>query len=156
MDIKQDHQELSQTKPYHTKLAQDHPWWTMYMREAFHTIMHVIQMHANLRYKYAYRSWYICNAKCKNAQKESYTYATKELPPPTQETKHTPSFPHKRVKVDWSKDLANISASWFCVGAWIKAILPFSTLSLRKWYLTSIWLVLEWILCNTNGTCAIT
>jgi hypothetical protein len=30
---------------------------------------------------------------------ESYTYVTKELLPPTQETKHTPSFPRKRVKV---------------------------------------------------------
>jgi hypothetical protein len=54
------------------------------------------------------------------------------------------SSPCKRVKVAWSRGLVKISASWSCVGTWIKAILPFSTLSLRKWYLTSICLVLEW------------
>jgi hypothetical protein len=69
----------------------------------------------------------------------------KELPPPTQETKHTSSSLRKQVKVAWSRGLVKISASWFCVGTWIKVISPFSTLSLRKWYLTSICLVLEWI-----------
>jgi hypothetical protein len=34
-----------------------------------------------------------------NARPNYDTYATKELPPPTQETKQTPSSPHKRVKV---------------------------------------------------------
>jgi hypothetical protein len=63
---------------------------------------------------------------------------------PTQEIKHTPSSPRKRVKVDWSRGLVKISASWSCVGTWIKVIFPFSTLSLRKWYLTSMCLVLEW------------
>jgi hypothetical protein len=63
---------------------------------------------------------------------------------PTQEIKHTPSSPHKRVKVAWSRGLVKISASWSCVGTWIKVILPFSTLSLKKWYLTSMCLVLEW------------
>jgi hypothetical protein len=34
----------------------------------------------NLRYKDANKSCYICHAKCKKCTKESYTYATKELP----------------------------------------------------------------------------
>jgi hypothetical protein len=63
---------------------------------------------------------------------------------PTQEIKQTPSSPRKRVKVAWSRGLLKISASWSCVGTWIKAIFPFSTLSLRKWYLSSMCLVLEW------------
>jgi hypothetical protein len=54
--------------------------------------------------------------------------------------------PRKWVKVAWSRGLVKISASWSCVGTWIKAIFPFSMLSLRKWYLTSMCLVLEW--CN--------
>jgi hypothetical protein len=40
--------------------------------------------------------------------------------------------------------LVKISASWSCVGTYIKAIFPLSTLSLRKWYRTSMCLVLEW------------
>jgi hypothetical protein len=63
---------------------------------------------------------------------------------PTQEIKHTPSSLCKRVKVVWSRGLVKILASWSCVGTWIKAIFPFSTLSLRKWYLTFMCLVLEW------------
>jgi hypothetical protein len=63
---------------------------------------------------------------------------------PTQEIKQTPSFPRKWVKVAWSRGLVKISTSWSCVGTWIKAIFPFSTLSLRKWYLTSMCLVSEW------------
>jgi hypothetical protein len=42
--------------------------------------MHMIQNACNLRYKDAYTSYYICHAKCKKCIKESYTYATKELP----------------------------------------------------------------------------
>jgi hypothetical protein len=107
--------------------------------------MHIIQNACNLRYKDAYTSCYICNAKCKKCIKESYTYATKRTPThPTQEIKHTPSSPHKRVKLVWSRGLVKILASWSCVGTWIKVIFPFSTLSLRKWYLTSMCLVLEW------------
>jgi hypothetical protein len=75
MDIKQDHQELSQTKPYHPKLAHNiihrKLWWTMYMREAFPTTMLMIQMYASLKYKDVYTSWYICNAKCKNTQRKA-------------------------------------------------------------------------------------
>jgi hypothetical protein len=63
---------------------------------------------------------------------------------PTQEIKHTPSSPRKWVRVVWSRGLLKMSASWSCVGTWIKAIFPFFMLSLRKWYLTSMCLVLEW------------
>jgi hypothetical protein len=63
---------------------------------------------------------------------------------PTQEIKHTHSSPRKQVNVSWSRGLVKISASRSCVGTWIKVIFPFSTLSLRKWYLTPMCLVLEW------------
>jgi hypothetical protein len=62
----------------------------------------------------------------------------------TQEIKQTPRSPNKRVKVAWSRGLVKISASWSCVVTRIKVIFYFSTLSLRKWYLTSMCLVLEW------------
>jgi hypothetical protein len=63
---------------------------------------------------------------------------------PTQEIKQTQSSSRKRVKVAWSRGLVKISASWSCVGTWIMVIFLFSTSSLRKWYLTSMCLVLEW------------
>jgi hypothetical protein len=37
-----------------------------------------------------------------------------------------------------------MSASWSWVGIWLNTMFPFSTLSLKKWYLTSMCLVLEW------------
>jgi hypothetical protein len=40
----------------------------------------MIQNACNLRYKDAYTSCCICHAECKKCTKESYTYATKELP----------------------------------------------------------------------------
>jgi hypothetical protein len=49
-------------------------------RRSFSYPMHMIQNACNLRYKDAYTSCYICHAKCKKCTKESYTYATKELP----------------------------------------------------------------------------
>jgi hypothetical protein len=42
--------------------------------------MHMIQNACNLRNKDVNTSCYICHAKCKKCIKESYTYATKELP----------------------------------------------------------------------------
>jgi hypothetical protein len=80
----------------------------------------------------------------RNAQRKAIYMLQRSSHTPTQEIKHTPSSPRKRVKVAWSRGLVKISASWSCVGTWIKAIFPFSTLSLRKWYLTSMCLVLEW------------
>jgi hypothetical protein len=98
----------------------------------------------NLRYKDAYTSCYIRHAKCKNCTKESYTYATKELPHTNSRNQTNTKLPRKRVKVALSRGLVKISASWSCVGTWINEIFPFSMLSLRKWYLTSMCLVLEW------------
>jgi hypothetical protein len=48
----------------------------------------MIQNACNLRYKDAYTSCYICHAKCKKYTKESYTYASKELP-------------HIKLTTDW-------------------------------------------------------
>jgi hypothetical protein len=50
----------------------------------------------------------------------------------TQQIKQTQSSLRKRVKVASSRGLVKISASWSCLGTWIKAIFPFSMLSLRK------------------------
>jgi hypothetical protein len=60
-------------------------------RRSFSYTMHMIQNTCNLRYKDAYTSCYICQAKCKKYTKESHTYATKELPQPTQENNPTQS-----------------------------------------------------------------
>jgi hypothetical protein len=49
-------------------------------RRSFSSPMHMVQNAYNLRYKDAYTSCYICHAKCKKCTKESYKYATKELP----------------------------------------------------------------------------
>jgi hypothetical protein len=49
-------------------------------RRSFSYPMHMIQNACNLRYKDGYTSCYICHAKCKKCTKESYTYATKDLP----------------------------------------------------------------------------
>jgi hypothetical protein len=107
--------------------------------------MHMIQNACNLKYKDDYTSCYICHAKCKKCTKKTYTYATKELPHTQLKKSNTHQAPpHKRVKVAWSRGLVKILASWSCEGTWIKVILPFSTLSLRKWHLTSMCLVLEW------------
>jgi hypothetical protein len=113
-------------------------------RRSFSQPMHMIQNACNLRYKDAYTSCYICHAKCKKCTKKAIHMLQRSSHTPTQEIKHTPSSPRKWVKVAWSWGLVKISASWSCVGTWIKVIFPISTLSLRKWYLTSMWLVLEW------------
>jgi hypothetical protein len=69
------------------------------------------------------------------------------LPTEAQKGKTTPSSPRKRANVAWSKCFVRISASCFSVGTWMRSMFPFSTLSLWKWYLTSICLVLE---CSTR------
>jgi hypothetical protein len=100
----------------------------------------------------------------RNAQKKAIHMLQRSSHTPTQEIKHTPSSPRKRVKVAWSRGLVKIFASWSCVGTWIKVIFPFSMLSLRKWYLTFMCLVLEWstsffatlmalVLSHWSGTC---
>jgi hypothetical protein len=141
MDINQDHQELSQTKPYHTKLAHkiiySISWWTMYIGEAFPTkcMQHKIQ-----------RCLYIMihmQCKCKHAQKESYTYATQGALTPLKR----PKIHHFLSANEWK--LLDLGAWWkyqLAGHVWVHGwrILPFLTLSLRKRYLTSICLVLEW------------
>jgi hypothetical protein len=57
------------------------------------------------------------------------------------------SSPRKHANVAWSKGFVRISASCFSVGTWMRSMFPFSTLCFRKWYLTSICLVLE---CRTG------
>jgi hypothetical protein len=96
----------------------------------------------NLRYK-AYTSWYKMPCKCKHAQKESYTYDTKELPHPTQEIKHTPSS----LTNEWKfLDLGAWRKYQLAGHVWILGSKRFSLSqqSLRKWYLTYMCLVLEW------------
>jgi hypothetical protein len=66
------------------------------------------------------------------------------LPTEAQKGKTTPSSPRKRGNVAWSKGLVRISTSCFSVGTWMRSMFPFSILSLRKWYLTSMCFVLEW------------
>jgi hypothetical protein len=55
-----------------------------------------------------------------------------------------PKFPRKSTNVAWSRGFVKMSASWSWVGTWLNTMVLFSTLSLKKWYLTSICLVLEW------------
>jgi hypothetical protein len=106
--------------------------------------MHMIQNACNLRYKYAYTSCYICHAKCKMHKGKLYIcYKGAPTHQLKKSNKHQ-APPRKWVKVAGSRGLVKISASWSCVGTWIKAVFPFSSLSLRKWYLTSMCLVLEW------------
>jgi hypothetical protein len=66
--------------------------------------------------------------------------------PPNRSSKRktTPSSRRKRANVAWSKGLVRMSASCFSVGTWMRPMFPFSKLSLRKWYITSICLILEW------------
>jgi hypothetical protein len=95
--------------------------------------------------------WYM-NERCK-------MHMYMRSPTQTQRGKTTPCSPRKREKVDWPKGFVKISANYFWVGTWIKSMFPFSTLSLRKWYLTSIFLVMECstrFFGNANGTSTIT
>jgi hypothetical protein len=113
------------------------------------SLRHVIQMQFMIqRCNHANMIWYINETET--------CICTSILPTKAQKGKMTPSSPRKRANVAWSKGLVRISANYFSVSTWMS---PFSTLSLRKWYLTSICLVLEWstgFFGNTNGTRAIT
>jgi hypothetical protein len=79
----------------------------------------------------------------RNAQRKAIHMLQMNSHTPNSRNQTNTKLPRKRVKVAWSRGLVKISASWSCVGTWIKAIFPFSMLSLRKWYLTSVCLVLE-------------
>jgi hypothetical protein len=97
--------------------------------------MHMIQNACNLRYKDAYTSCYICHAKCKKCTKESYTYATKELP----HTQLKKSNTHQAPPTNKWKLLD--------LGVWWKYRQVGHVLSFGMEH---------WILCNAYGTSAIT
>jgi hypothetical protein len=124
---------------------------TLYL--AYHGDQSIWEKHISMAYdtNAVYDTWYI---------NENATFiCTSTLPNKAQKGKTTPSSPCKRTNVAWSKSLVRLSASYFSVGIWMRSMFPFSTLSLRKWYLTSICLVLEFsteFIGNTNGTRAIT
>jgi hypothetical protein len=135
--ISQSYQEHSYTSHEHQKqshnLISSISWWATHMREAH---LYDICYKCSLWYKDANMIWYMNeNATC---------ICTSTLPTKTQKEKKTPSSPRKRANVTWSKGLVRMSASCFSVGTWMRSMFPLSTLSLRKWYLTSMCLVLEW------------
>jgi hypothetical protein len=134
----QSYQQHSYTSHEHHK--QSHTliscisWWSKHMREGH---LYGIWYKCSIWYKDAnMKTWYInADATC---------ICTSTLPTEAQKGKMTPSPPRKQANVAVSKGLVRISTSCFSVGTWLRSMLPFSTLSLRKWYLTSICLALEW------------
>jgi hypothetical protein len=155
--IPRSYQEHSYTSHEHHKqshiLISSISWWSKHMREEN---LYGIWYKCSLWYKDANMIWYINeNATC---------ICTSTLPTEAQKGKTTPSSPRKRANVAWSKGLVRISANCLSVGTWMRSMFPFSTLSLRKWYLTSMCLVLEWstgflatlmalVLSHIRGTC---
>jgi hypothetical protein len=114
----------------------------MYIGEAFPTTMHMIQKCMQPKIQRCLYIMLHMPCKMQEMNKGKLSYVTKELPHTTQEIKHTPSSPPRKwVKVAWSRGLVKELASWSCMGTWIKVIFRFSTLSLRKWYITSMCLV---------------
>jgi hypothetical protein len=114
------------------------------------SLWHMIQMQSMIqRCKHANKIWYINeNATC---------ICTSNLPTEAQKGKMTPSPPRKWANVAWSKGLVRISVSCFSVGTRMRSMFPFSSLSLGKWCLTSICLVLEWSTrFLATLTCAVT
>jgi hypothetical protein len=148
MDINQDYQELSQTnhslpnkitKTYISFHGEQCIWEKLFLANAYDTKCMQSRIQGSL--------YIMLHMPCQMQEmhkRKLYICYKGALTQPTQEIKQTPSSPRKPVKVDWSRGLVKISATWSCVGTWIKVILPFSTLSLRKWYLTSMCFVLEW------------
>jgi hypothetical protein len=133
----QSYQEHSYTSHEHHKQSHNFiysiSWWAKHMIEAHH---YDICYKCSLWYKDENMIWNISeNATC---------ICTSTLPTEAQNGKTTPSSPRKRANVTWSKGLVRISASYFSVGTWMRFMFPLSTLSLKKWYLTSMCLVLEW------------
>jgi hypothetical protein len=61
----------------------------------------MIQNACNLRYTDAYTSCYICHAKCKKCTKESYTYATKELPHTNSRKQTHTKLPQTKLTNHW-------------------------------------------------------
>jgi hypothetical protein len=135
--ISQSYQKHSYSSHEHHKqshnLISSISWWSKHMREAH---LYGIWYKCSLRYKDANMIWYI--------NETATCICTSTLPTEAQKGKTTPSSPRKRANVAWSNGLVRISASCFSVGTWTRSMFPFSTLSIRKWYLTSMCLVLEW------------
>jgi hypothetical protein len=103
-----------------------------------------------MREAHLYSIWYKCSLWYKDANmiwyiNESATcICTSNLPTKAQKGKTTPSSHRKCANLAWSKGLVRISSSCFSIGTWMRSMFPFSTLSLRKCFLSSICLVLEW------------
>jgi hypothetical protein len=119
-------------------------------RRSFSYTIHMIQNACNLRSKDANTSCYICHAKSKKWTKESYTYATKELPHTNSRNQTDTKFPRKRVKVAWSRGLLDLGVWW-----------KFSFLYVVSQEMTPQFYVLSfgvehWVLCNTYGTSVVT
>jgi hypothetical protein len=132
--ISQSYQEHSYTSHEHHKqshnIISSISWWSKHMREAH---LYGIWYKCSLWYKDANMIWYRNeNATC---------ICTSTLPTKTQKGKTTPRSPCKRTNIAWSKGLIRIRQVAF-FGTWMRSMFPFSTLSLKKWYLTSICLVL--------------
>jgi hypothetical protein len=73
-------------------------------------------------------------------KQDAYVHQTSQ---PKLKKEKPPQAPRELANVAWSKGFVKISARCFWDGTWVKSMIPFSTLSLRKWYLTSICFVLE-------------
>jgi hypothetical protein len=96
----------------------------------------------------------------RNAQRKLYICYKGAPTDPTQEIKHTPSYPpRKRVKVARSRGLVKISASWSCVGTLDQSNLSFLYVVPQKmiphFYVLGFGME-HWVLCNAYGTGALT
>jgi hypothetical protein len=114
--------------------------------------MHMIQNACNLRFKDAYTSCYICYAKCKKCKKESYTYATKELPHTQLNKSNTHQAPPAN---EWK--LLDLGVWWKyrLVGhAWVHGS-RLSQKMIPHFYVFCLGTE-HWVLCNAYGTGAIT
>jgi hypothetical protein len=67
-----------------------------------------------------------------------YIWYKSKYPKNQLERATNPKFPRKRTNVAWSRGFVKMSASWSWVGTWLNTMIHFSTLSLKKWYLTSM------------------
>jgi hypothetical protein len=121
--------------------------------------MHMIQNACNLRFKDAYTSGYICHAKCKKCVKESYTYATKELPHTQLRKSNTHQAPPAN---EWKLLGLGVWWKYRLVGhVWVHGT-KLSSLSQHCLSKNDTSLLCAWIwngalvLCNAYGTGAIT
>jgi hypothetical protein len=124
-------------------------------RRSFSKPMHMIQNACNPRYKDAYTSCYICHAKCKKCIKESYTYATKELPHTQPKKSNTHQAPPAN---EWK--LLDLGAWWkyqLFAHVWVQGS-RLSSLSLHCLSENDISLLCAWFwnVCNTYGTGVLT